>query len=53
MEFLTRPIERRLWPRDKTTADPPYWLVDFHLNLRGHALVAEALKPVVDALLGE
>ncbi|HUR27219.1 MAG TPA: SGNH/GDSL hydrolase family protein [Planctomycetota bacterium] len=31
--------------------DPPYWLVDFHIDLRGQALIAEALKPLVDAAL--
>jgi hypothetical protein len=31
--------------------DPPYYLVDHHLDLRGHVLIADALKPLVDAAL--
>jgi hypothetical protein len=31
--------------------EPPYWRLDFHLSLRGHTLVAEALQPLVDAAL--
>ena len=30
---------------------PPYWRLDFHLDLRGHARVAEALEPLVEAEL--
>lgn len=44
-----QPIDMRpVFAKEPT---PPYWRADFHLNLRGHELVAEALKPVVDALL--
>ncbi len=32
-------------------ATPPYWRVDFHINLRGQELIAEALKPLVSAAL--
>jgi hypothetical protein len=30
---------------------PPYWLTDFHLNVRGHELAAQALEPLVEAAL--
>jgi hypothetical protein len=30
---------------------PPYWRLDFHLDVRGHALVAEALEPLVASAL--
>lgn len=32
---------------------PPYWRCDFHLDLRGHELVAQALEPAISALLPE
>ncbi len=32
-------------------ATPPFWRVDFHINLRGQELIAEALKPLVSAAL--
>ena len=41
---------RPIFEREK---EPPYWLVDFHINLRGHELIAEALKPLVSAALAE
>jgi lysophospholipase L1-like esterase len=44
-----RPIDMR--PVFEKEPTPPYWRADFHLNLRGHELIAEALKPVVDELL--
>ncbi|HEX7237174.1 MAG TPA: YhjD/YihY/BrkB family envelope integrity protein [Gammaproteobacteria bacterium] len=63
MEFLTRPIERRLWPRDKSTASPPYWLVftrfvyalirDFaqgDLSLRAMSLVYTTMLAIVPLL---
>ena len=63
MEFLTRPIERRLWPRDKSTAEPPYWLVlarfayalirDFmygDLSLRAMSLVYTTMLAIVPLL---
>lgn len=64
MEFLTRPIERRLWPRDKSTNDrPPYWLVlarfayalmrDFmhgDLSLRAMSLVYTTMLAIVPLL---
>ncbi|HTF91082.1 MAG TPA: SGNH/GDSL hydrolase family protein [Planctomycetota bacterium] len=31
--------------------EPPYWKEDFHLNLRGHKLIAQALEPLVTAKL--
>lgn len=39
--------------RERFAAEPkpPYWRGDFHLDLRGHELVAEALAPVVDGLI--
>jgi hypothetical protein len=33
--------------------DPPYWRADYHINLRGHQLIAQELQPVVDAALAE
>ena len=64
MEFLTRPIERRLWPRDKSSTDPPpYWLVftrfafalirDFmqgDLSLRAMSLVYTTMLAIVPLL---
>ncbi|MEO6709156.1 MAG: SGNH/GDSL hydrolase family protein [Planctomycetota bacterium] len=31
--------------------EPPYWKEDFHLSLRGHELIAQALEPLVAAKL--
>lgn len=30
---------------------PPYWLRDFHLSVRGHDLAAQALEPLVETAL--
>jgi hypothetical protein len=30
---------------------PPYWLKDFHLSVRGHELAAQTLAPLVEAAL--
>jgi hypothetical protein len=32
---------------------PPYWRADFHLDVRGHELVARELRPLVDAALAD
>jgi lysophospholipase L1-like esterase len=34
-------------------ASPPYWKGDFHLDLRGHELVARALEPLVKKALAD
>jgi lysophospholipase L1-like esterase len=33
--------------------EPPFWRGDFHLNLRGHELVAAALEPAVASALAD
>jgi len=64
MEFITRPIERRLWPRDKSgTGRTPFWLVFarfpyallrdfFHgdLTLRAMSLVYTTMLAIVPLL---
>src|SRR6185503_13311467 len=64
MDFITRPIERRLWPKDKSsTARTPYWLVlarfayalmrDFlhgDLTLRAMSLVYTTMLAIVPLL---
>jgi membrane protein len=64
MDFITRPIERRLWPRDKSsTARTPYWLVfarftyallrDFYngdVTLRAMSLVYTTMLAIVPLL---
>ncbi len=44
-----QPID--MYPIFEHEPEPPYWHADFHLNVRGHQLVADALTPVVDAAL--
>jgi membrane protein len=64
MEFLTRPIERRLWPKGQRSTDPaPHWLVaarysyalvrDFvhdDLTLRAMSLVYTTMLAIVPLL---
>ncbi|MCK6445249.1 MAG: SGNH/GDSL hydrolase family protein [Planctomycetes bacterium] len=33
--------------------EPPYWRADFHINIRGHELIADELTPVIDELLAQ
>lgn len=38
-------------PRFAAEPVPPYWRTDFHINVRGHELIADELTPVIDELL--